>query len=86
MSGSKQIPEIPKTAPNCAGTAIFFPAAPFIPEDQNFKLPERVDRIRCRGVGAVSDPIIDYHRLMESTVTGGTVLRAAGADGRAIGD
>jgi hypothetical protein len=32
MSGSKQIPEIPKTAPNCAGTVIFFPAAPFIPE------------------------------------------------------
>jgi hypothetical protein len=86
MGGSKQIPETTKTAPNCAGTVIFFPAAPFIPEGRIFKLPQRVDRIRCRGVGAVSDPIIDYHRPMESTAAGGTVLRAAGADGRAIGD
>jgi hypothetical protein len=64
MAGSKAIPETTKTAPNCASAVIFFPAAPFIPEWQIIKLPQRVDRSRCRSACAVSDPIIDYHRAL----------------------
>jgi hypothetical protein len=76
MAGSMQIPKSTKTAPNCAGTVIFFPAAPFIPEGRIFKLPSRVDRMRCHGVCAVSDPIIDYHRPIEIGVAGGTSCSA----------
>jgi hypothetical protein len=68
MAGSKAIPKSPKTAPNCASTVIFFPVAPFIPEWQIFKMLQRVDRRRCHGVSAVSDPIIDYHRALSRPV------------------
>jgi hypothetical protein len=62
ITGSKAIPKSTKTAPNCARAVIFFPAAPFIPEWQIFKL-------LCESIGDDATALALYQTRL-SIITG----------------